>query len=360
MSASDFKMIRPLVVTDTILASTNVPEAVVPTYSGGTTYALAYRTGLAPIYGAAQLVYESLSAGNIGNPLPVPPATTTAFWKYVGSVYPPYNSGSSCNTGGIVSNISANVHLLYESLVDSNTGNPLTDTTKWLGSTTATQRPTNARAMFDPTYGSQTTAPEEIVVVLATGQIINSMFFGNVDAASVTVAQSGTGYSKTLALASHLTLGWYAWFTETPIRGYDSAITDIPPSAASTLTVTIASPGSTAACGILAVGKSVTLGKTQWELQGSILSYSGTTVNNFGGVTFLARESVKLINLEVAITPGFESEAHRLLKENSDMPIVFIGSTDYAMAMAYGYLGSWSVPISITGKTAPIEIRGLT
>jgi len=360
MSAADFKMIRPLTITDAILTSTTVPETIAATYAGGTTYAAGDRAGLAPVYGDPQLVYESLSAGNVGNALPVPPATTTAYWKYVGTVYMPYASGSSCGIGGIVSSISTDVHLLYESLVAANTGNPLSDTTKWLGSTAATQRATNARAMFDTTYGSQTEAPDSIVTVLTPGALVNSIFLGNLSAASVTVAQSVSGWSQTIPLTSHPVTDWYSWFYEDILMLGDAAITEIPPYAASTLTVTVANAGATAKCGICVIGKSATLGKTQWELMGSYRSYSGTTTNTFGNTTFLARTGVKLLNLDVHIQAGYESEAFRLLTLYTDMPMVFIGSTDYNMAMVYGYLGNWSIPVSNSGKTAPIELIGLT
>lgn len=354
-SESDFKIVRPVAITDAILTSTNVPETVAATYAGGTTYTTGNRTGLAPVYGDAQLIYESKTSGNIGNPLPVPPATSTTHWKYVGSVYPVYNSGSSCGIGGIVSSISTDVHSLYYSLVAANTGNPLTDITKWqpIGST-------NARAMFDEVYGSQTEAPEAINTVVTAGVLTNTVFLGNLEATAVTITQSISGYAETRNLNSHPVLNWYDWYYEPLIRATDALFVNIPPYAASNLTIEITNLGGTAKCGLCIIGQSVTLGKTQWELIGEIISYSGTTTDTFGNTTFLPRAKVKKLNLEVRIPAGFETEAHRLLTLYTDVPTVFIGSSLYGMTWDYGYLGNWSVPISITGRNAPIEIRGLT
>lgn len=349
MSAADFKMIRPLAVTDARLTSTNVPEAVAATYAGGTTYALGDRAGLAPVYGSPQIVYESLQNANTGHA-----QSDTDWWKVVGNVYPPYDSGLSCGLGGIVSSISADVHLLYESKQGANTGHPLTDTAWWLEISA-----TNAHSMFDATYGRQTESAGSIAVVLTPGALINSLFLGNLDAASVTVAQSVSGWSRAVALNSHPVLSWYDWYYEDVIRQTDVTITDIPPYASGVLTITIDNTGGTAKCGLCVIGKSVTLGQTQWEVMGSLLSYSGTSTDAFGNTTFLARANAKRLNLNVQITPGFESEAFRLLTLYTDTPTVFVGSTEDAMATAYGYLGSWSVPLSNTGKTAPIEIKGL-
>ena len=343
-------MLRPVKVTDATLTSTSVPETVAPTYSGATTYSAGQRAGAAPVYGEAQIVYESLQNGNVGHPQ----ASSPTWWKVVGTVYPPYNSGSSCGIGGIVSNIGTNVHELYESQVAANTGNPLTDPTKWLllGST-------NARAMFDDTYGSQTAAPDSIVAVLSMGVLTTGVFLGNTEAVSVRLQQSVSGYDTTKYLNSHEVDNWYDWYYEDLVIQSNIYFADVPPYASSTLTLTISNPGSTAKCGIVVLGKPATIGTTQWELLGGFVSYSGTTVDGFGNPTFAPHGVVSRLNLDVLIPQGYESEALRILKEHVDTPTVFIGTTEYAMAMLYGSLSSAQIPVSITGKTAPIEILGL-
>ncbi|MFZ2309595.1 MAG: hypothetical protein WAW73_19635 [Rhodoferax sp.] len=345
----DFKMIRPVDVTDARLSSTSVPEATISEYAGGTTYAAGARAGIT--LGTVQTVYESLQNANTGHA----PASSPSWWRLLGVVYAAYNPATTYAQGEIVSNIAANVHELYESVVAANVGNALTDTAKWLllGST-------NARAMFDSTYGSQTTNAESIVAVIAPGVLVNSMFLGNLDASSVSLAQSVSGYAKTINLNSHLVRDWYSYFYEDLVRVKDVVFDDIPPYAASSLTLTVSNPGDTAKCGICSIGKSVTLGETAWDVIGGNISYSGTTTDGFGYTTFVPRANVKKLNLDVYISRGFESEAHRLLSLYTDVPMVFIGSTDYSMTMAYGYLGNWQVPITNSGKPAPIEIKGLT
>lgn len=348
-TSADFILLRPLAVTDARLTSTSVPEATVGAYAGGTTYSAGARAGVTT--GTVQIVYESLQSANTGHT----PASSPTWWKRLGVVYAAYSGAATYAADDIVSSIGSDVHLLYRSIVAGNIGNALSDTTKWqpYGST-------NAHAMFDSTYGSQTTNADTISVVITPGQIINTLFVGNIEAASVTVAQSISGWSNTISLNSHPVLSWYDYWYEPLLRKTDCLFTDIPPFSASALTVTIDNTGDTAACGILNVGQSVTLGKTQWGVLGGIISYSGTTTDSFGNTTFLPRSSAKQINLEVAITPGFEDEAFRLLTLYTDMPIVAIGSSDYSMTMAYCYLGAWQVPISNSGKAAPLELRGLT
>jgi hypothetical protein len=348
VSAADFQILRAISITDAVLTSVSVPEATVPAYAGGTTYALGDRAGTT--VGTVQTVYESLQNANTGNT----PASSPTWWKALGVVYAAYSNVATYAADDIVSSIGTDVHLLYRSLVAGNVGNALTDTTKWqpYGST-------NARAMFDATYGSQTTNADTIVAVLAPGQIANTLFLGNLEAASATVTQSISGWTSTISLNSHPVLSWYDYWYEPLLRKTDCVFTDIPPFSAASLTVTVDNTGATAACGLMKVGQSVTLGKTQWEMRGGVLSYSGTTTDTFGRTTFVRRTTAKKLNLEVSISPGFEDEAYRLLTLYTDTPTVFIGSSEYAMSMAYAYLGSWEVPVTNTGKTAPIELRGL-
>lgn len=403
MSAADFTLLPPIPITDALLTSINVPEvAAGPVYNAGTTYALGAIAGT--VSGTLQTMYESLQAGNIGHTQ----TSSPTWWRLVGIAYIEYNAGTSyalndivgttvgtvqtiykslqaANVGhtqsssptwwsligvvystydktvtyalaDIVTYITTDIHKLYKSAGAGNTGNALTDTTKWtyLGST-------NARALFDTTYGSQTSNADTIVFTVTPGLVINSLYLGNLDAASVRIVQSASGYDRTVVLNQHGCLNWYDYWYKLITRMTDLAsVSNIPPYPASTLTITISNTGGIAKCGIFVMGYAYVIGGTQWEAMGGIISYSGTSTDAFGNTTFLPRAKVKKLNVEVRIIPGFEDEAFRLLTLYTDVPMVFIASTDYAMAAIYGNLGTWSVPISNSGKNAPIELKGLT
>lgn len=350
MSSADFILLPPIAVTDAMLTSTNVPETLVTVYAGGTTYNLNDLVGVNA--GTVQSVYKSLQGGNTGHT----PASSPTWWQLLGVVYAPYSSGTTYAAGDIVSNISANVHLLYKSVVAGNLGNALTDVTKWLalGST-------NAWAMFDATYGSQTTNADSISFVVSPAQLVNGLFFGNVAAASITITQSISGFTTTIPLSSRAVSNWYDWYYLPLISVKDLAVVgNIPPYPTSNLTVTINNVGGTAACGLFVMGVGRVIGQTQWGLLAGILSYSGTTTDAFGNTTFVKRAQAKRINAQVRITRGFEDEAFRLLTLCTDIPIVVITTTDYQIGSVYCYLGNWQVPLSITGQTASIELKGLT
>jgi hypothetical protein len=346
MSSADFRMIRPIAVTDAKLSSSTVPEEVVTEYSPSATYVIGDVRGVTA--GTAQDVYQSLQAANTGNA----PASAPLWWKFLGRVYAVYSAATTYAKGDIVTDL-AN-HQLYESLDAPNTNNALSIKTKWLPRGT-----TNRWKMFDKGVHTQTTAPDSLSVTIATGEVVNTVTLLNVTSASVTITQSVSGYSRTKSLIRHDVLTWYDFFYEEPIRTGDVVFDDIPPFPGSSLTITVNNLGDDAALGCCFIGKARILGKTKWGLTGGILSYSSTKTDPYGDITIVKGTNARRLNVEVYIPTGFESEAYRLLSEYTDVEMVFIATSDYSMAITYGFLGPWHVPISNSGQAAPIEIRGL-
>ena len=345
MSSADFKLIRPIAITDAKLVSSSVPEAVVAEYAAATAYGAGDIRGVTS--GTAQDVYQSLQAGNVGNA----PASSLAWWKPVGRVYAAYASGTSYAKGAVVTDL-AN-HQLYESQVANNTGKPLTDTA-WLP-----LGATNRWKMFDKAVNSQTSAPNSVTVEVNPGQLANTLIVLNVAGSSVTLAQSESGYSRTRSLVTHDVLSWYDYWYQEPLWIGDTVFDDLPPFINSTVTMTVNSPGNQAAIGGFFIGKAKYIGKTQWGLTAGILSYSGSSTDKFGNVTLQKRETAKKMNFEVAIPQGYEDEVYRFMRSVDNVEMVAIASTNWAMTLSYGYLGQWDVPLSIDGKKMPVEWRGL-
>lgn len=367
MATNDFRIIRPVEITDAMLGTNNVPESVAATYSGATTYALGATAGLAPVDGAAQLVYESLSSGNVGHPLPVPPATLTAYWRYIASVYPAYSGAVTYAAGDMVSSIGTNTHLLYESLVAGNIGNALSDAAKWLHvgapkvTTGAPYNSTNRWKMFDQSYGSQTVRAENITFTITPGEIANSIAFLNAQGSSIRVQQAISGYDTTISLVEHTVNSWYDWYYELPSTKDDVLFLDIPPYAASTFTVTItAATGYNAACGVCVFGREKLLGTTLWGMTKEIQDYSRVIENAWGDITLLKGAYSERLNLSVKIAPGSEGEVVRQMKAHRAEPLVFVGSTQFDLSIVYGFLGAWSVPCQLSGGIMPVQIKGLT
>jgi hypothetical protein len=346
MSTSDCNFVRPIPITDAILVSSSVPEAAVAEFSAAATYAAGDIRGVTA--GTAQDVYQSLLDGNVGQA----PASVGAWWKLLGRVYAAYASGTTYAKDAIVTDLPN--HLLYQSLIASNTGKALTDTTAWtpLGAT-------NRYKMFDKAVNSQTSAPDSISVTIAPGQLYNRLVLLNVSGSSVTVSQADSGYSRTRALVTHDVLSWYDFFYQEPQWIGDTVFDDVPPYLNSALTITVNSPSAQAAIGGFYVGKAKFVGTTLWGLTAGALSYSPTNTDGFGNTTLVKRDNAKKMNFDVMIPQGYEDEVYRFMRTAMDVEMVLIASSKWSMAISYGYLGQWEVPLAIDGKTMPVEWRGL-
>jgi hypothetical protein len=306
MAASDFKLIRPITIVDALVTSNNVTEAdatewlPATNFSTGQTCMVTTTTNGADV--ATHGIYKSIHVGTNTNYDPTD-ANGALYWELTGY--------------------------------------------------------TNAWKMFDPEYQTQTVFADTIEVEFTPTTGVNSVALLNVNAASATILQGTTGYTETKSLIRHGVLGWYDWFFESPVRVADVVFSDIPPYIGETLTVTLDSTGSDAKCGIMVIGKQKILGATQWEANRSINDYSQAIESSTGVVSLTQGAYSKRLNMEFKVIPGFESEATRVLEEYRATPIVFVGSDEYAMTIIYGFLGSWAVPISNTGRNAFVEIKGL-
>lgn len=244
--------------------------------------------------------------------------------------------------------------MTYQSLIDVNKGQALTVATAWLP-----LGATNRWKMFDKAVNSQTAAADVLTVVIRPGELVNTLAMLNVAGASVGVAQSDSGYNRRRPLVTHDVLSWYDFWYQEPLWLGDTVFDDIPPYPGSLLTITVSSPGNQAALGGLFAGRAKFLGTTQWELTAGILSYSTSETDKFGNTTLVKRNNAKKMNFEVSIPRGYEDEVYRFMRAADNVEMVAIATTGWALAMSYGYLGAWEVPLSISGKTMPVEWRGL-
>lgn len=306
MATSDFKLIRPITITDAMVTDHNVTETDTTEWLPATNFSINQTCMVTTTANGADVathgIYKSIHSGTNTNHDPTD-ANGYLYWELTGY--------------------------------------------------------TNAWKMFDQSYQTQTVFANTIEVEIAPGTMVTSVALLNLEAGSVTVEQTGSGYSETFDLVSHVVTSWWEYFTEVPIRTGDIVVSNIPPYANETLTITIDNTGNNAKCGVLVVGKAKFLGATQWEANRSINDYSIATEAVDGSISLTQGAFSKRLSVEFKVPAGYESEATRILEYYRATPLVFVGSEDYSMTIIYGFLGSWAVPISNTGRNAYAEIKGL-
>lgn len=161
----------------------------------------------------------------------------------------------------------ASVHTVYESLKDSNTGKPpaIDDGTNWF-----VVGPTNLTAMLDLYRPSITWGTSPMTFTLTPGQVIRSLFFGNLFATQIDIVQKRAGvpiksWSRELYTreVTSFTDYWYKPFTVQQ----EVQISDLLLYADCTIEVTITRATGMAGIGEVVMGNPVYLGKTQYGAQ---------------------------------------------------------------------------------------------
>jgi hypothetical protein len=135
-------------------------------------------------------------------------------------------------------------HVVWESLVENNTAPLPTETNTYWGKVGATA----PWAMFDQYNNTQTTAPEEILVVLSPRAIAQGVYLGNVDASDIRVSVvdpvEGLVYSETKSLISPTPgSSFYNWAFRRIKRANYFLTMKLPPYAAGLVTLAIRKPG---------------------------------------------------------------------------------------------------------------------
>lgn len=299
------KVIRPFAVTPASLTS-NIAETDAGEYNAATTYALADRAIWTTGTGATHHLYESLTAGNVGN--------------------------------------------------------ALTDASKWLD-----LGPTNRWAMFDQKTGTVTTGATGIdATVQATGRADGLGLFG-LDAHTVHVVMStgaeGVVYDQTFSLQSDSGVtSWYDYFSEEIEFKTELVVTDLPMYTDPAVQVVIErSTGGSVTCGTMVLGQTRDIGAAVYGAKAGIQDYSRKEVDDFGVYTIVERSFAKRLTVNCVVERNRVDSIYNLLAAYRAIPVVWVGSDDYAMTWIFGFYKDFTAEIaSPTTSNITIEIEGLT
>lgn len=265
--------------------------------------------------------------------------------------------------GQTVRYVIANVHQVYECLVNNTGVTPGTDDTKWL-----LVGATNRWKMFDESVQSQTTNSNSIAVTLtpASTDRVDSVVLLNLSAASVQITVTdpvdGLVYDETVSLVSDSGItDWWAYFFEPIIRVTDLAQTDLPPYSGAAIAITITDTGATAACGECVLGLSREIGGLQNRARVGIQDYSVKQQDDFGNYTILERAFANRASFVVWVESGFVDALKNLLSGYRATPVVYVGSDSYASTIIYGFYKDFNLEIAYDKVSiCSLELEGLT
>lgn len=282
--------------------------------------------------------------------------------------YAEWASGTTYSLGNRVIVIGT-THRVYESLINSNSGNdPTTDDgTNWLD-----LGATNRWKAFDQKISDQVENTDSIEYTLndPSSYITAITFFGlsgvelNVTVTDSTVGGEGEVYNTTVSLIDNRDVDdWYTYFFEEIIYKTEAQLLDLPPYLDADLDVTIsADTGETAKVGQVVFGFLTDLGLTTYGTNISIEDFSRKETDAFGNFIIVERDFSKTADYDVRFPTGIARKIQETLAKYRATPIVYIGSDDVAYGTTvYGYFRRFDLTLDTPSYSlAAIEVEGLS
>ncbi|BBV97897.1 hypothetical protein [Pseudomonas monteilii] len=284
------RVIKPIVIGEAQLVSSNVPETDYPAWAAATAYTKGQRVIL------AHVVYEAL----VDVPAGVKPgeevvtAEAPAKWLEVGA--------------------------------------------------------TNRWRMFDDKLESLTTNPGTISVTVKPGAVVNSVAMFNVSGKSVTVkmvdALEGEVYSETVTLVDAGVTNWYDYFFEPVVVKTDLVLLNLPAYGSANLVITVDAGAGQAAVGHVVVGSRQQIGTALYGTSIGINDYSRKSTDDFGNTVVVQRSYSNRAEFDVSVDTSAVTRIRRLLAELRATPVVWIGEETYEATILFGYYRDFSIVFS--------------
>ncbi|HBT83705.1 MAG TPA: hypothetical protein DEB35_10025 [Desulfuromonas sp.] len=310
---NEFKILKPIAVTDATLTASNIAETDQPDYAPGSTYALAARVQVKD--DGIHKVYESMIVDNSGK-------------------YPPDN--------------------LYDDSIDPPTGawKEISATNKW--------------KMFDGKSRAASTRAGDIVVSITPGESVGALALLNLECATLNITMTdptdGEVFSRDVDLADLTEIdGWYSWFFAPLLNKPNAVITDLPRYPAATITITATAIDGTATVGECIMGNLKTIGTLLNGTTFAIEDWSDKTEDAEGNPVIEQGDYTDLLDFSVVIDTFRVYDIRRTLAFYRATPLVYIGNEAYTETIVYGSLERFTTVINNgTYAECSLEIKELS
>lgn len=297
------KIIKPHLITDSMMVSSSVAENDWPAWVSGTTYAL----GAKVVRAGVHKIFQRYAAGSST----VAPELDPTIWQDIG--------------------------------------------------------PTGKWAPFDNVVGTLATGSSPLNYTLRTGFTDSLALFELTGRYVDVVMKDATGgtvvYQKRIDLEVGDIETIFDWFfSELDLRN-DIVVTDLPGQYASAeLSITLTTTSGNASVGVIKPGLISDLGETQYGAKVGIDDYSRKERDAFGNTVITERAYSKRGSFTLMTTLGTFNRIYRTLAALRATPCVYIGTEDagYEPLLIYGFFSSFSIDITYPNyHLCSLDIEGL-
>lgn len=177
-------------------------------------------------------------------------------------------------------------------------------------------------------------------------------------------ASTGVFYDKTVELQDYSGVtDWFQYFYSDVGERIKSemAFLDIPVVGAATYRVVIDNGNQLAMCGEMVIGKQTVLGYINYGTSVGIIDYSKKELDQFGNFVVAERRFANRANYDVTVNTPRINFVKRTLAEVRATPVVYIGNSENPETIVYGFYRNFDIVISgPSASECSLEVEGLT
>jgi len=267
---------------------------------------------------------------------------------YEGAAVTLWTAGSY-SSGAQVYYAGAEPHLVYTSLVDSNTATPGTDPEKW-----AEGEATDRYAMFDPYTNTQSFFTYQIEVEVGAGKK-NAVGLFSLQAKTVDLelsVDSEVIKSETIQMETIAAPTFYDYaFTDLVIKDdLFWTFPRYPTSMSPVLKVTITYvTGELAKVGMMKLGQKITIGETRENAKVGITDYSKESEDAFGRISLTKGDYAKKPDIDIWLKNKDIPSVYRKLAQLRGTHAIYNcnnSGTDHDCLLVYGKFDDFNIDIS--------------
>lgn len=249
-----------------------------------------------------------------------------------------YNPATTYAAGDLV--YMAATHKRYKSRVASNTGNAVTDDTKWqwVGST-------NRWGMFDQIIGSASNRATPLTVTVSFSLATTVVLLGLVGVTQVTLTHQDSGGTnieapRVLPVAELFSpVDWYEYFFTDPAYTSTLVATSFAPISGSKIIVSASAASGLVSVGTLLCGTPLDLGPQKYGVSTGYKDYSTVTRDADTGLTIIkSGPIVKDQSGQIVVRNEATDGVMQRLRAAQSQPVLIIGDGNYESLIAFGRL----------------------
>jgi hypothetical protein len=274
-----------------------------------------------------------------------------------------YNAANNFSVGDFVF-VGAGFHLIYI-CIQAHTASGGAQSPTATGSLFWTvQRSTNKFKAFDQFIGDPTTRADSAAWTINISDVVNSVALFGLSAATVQVVMLDTDgierYNETIILDDNTgVVDWFTYWFSPVVRRTNVVLTDLPPYADASVTVTVTDTGNTVLVGQLIVGLFETLGSTTMDqVDLGIDDFSRKERDVFGRFSIIERNFADTMALTFVTDTSRLGYIKNRLAGRRSLPTVYAVDTQYLQNeyVIYGFFPTMQ-PLARHAEVSEIRIE---